>query len=83
MSRGYAKVEKLNEKTFRLKAAGETNREIGKRFGLSKEQIKGLARRQNRKARLIANGYVPLPNGRPSKKRKGTIQIPLRFVNFL
>ena len=70
MSRQYTKVEELSEEVFRRKAAGETNREIGAHFGLSKAQIKGLVSRQNRKQRLIANGYVPQPKGRP---RKGSI----------
>ena len=67
MSRQYTKVEALSEEVFRRKAAGETNREIGARFGLSKEQVKGLVSRQNRKQRLIANGHAPQPKGRPRK----------------
>ena len=67
MSRQYTKVEALSEEVFRRKAAEETNREIGVRFGLSKEQVKGLVSRQNRKQRLITNGYVPQPKGRPCK----------------
>ena len=67
MSRQYTKVEALSEEVFRRKAAGETNREIGARFGLSKEQVKGLVSHQNRKQRLLANGYVPQPKGRPCK----------------
>lgn len=67
MSRQYTKVETLSEEVFRRKAAGETNREIGAHFGLSKAQIKGLVKRQNRKQRLIANGYIPQPKGRPRK----------------
>ena len=59
MSGQYTKAEVLSEEVFRRKAAGETNREIGARFGLSKEQVKGLVSRQSRKQRLIANGYVP------------------------
>ena len=65
MSRKYTKVEILSEEVFRRKAAGETNREIAESYGLSKKQIKGLVKRQNRKACLIANGYVPRPKGRP------------------
>lgn len=68
MSREYTKVEMLSEEVFRRKAAGETNREIGAHFGLSKAQIKGLVKRQNRKQRLMANGYVPRPKGRPRKE---------------
>lgn len=67
MSRQYTKVEALSEEVFRRKAAGETNREIGVRFGLSKAQVKGLVSRQNRKQRLITNGYVPQPKDRPCK----------------
>lgn len=67
MSRRYTKVEALSEEVFRRKAAGETNREIGAHFGLSKEQIKELVKRQNRKQRLFAGGYVPQPKGRPRK----------------
>ena len=49
MSGQYTKAEVLSEEVFRRKAAGETNREIGARFWLSKEQVKGLVSRQNRK----------------------------------
>ena len=67
MSRSYVKMECLAETVFRRKAAGETNREIGEHFGLSKKQIEELVKRQNRKKRLIENGYTPRPNGRPRK----------------
>lgn len=67
MARKYTKVEMLSEEVFRRKAAGETNREIGEDYGLTKEQVKGLVSRQNRKQRLIARGYVPQPKGRPRK----------------
>lgn len=67
MPRQYSKVEIISEEVFRLKAAGKTNREIGEKFGLSKAQIKGLVKRQNKKDRLIANGYIPRGKGRPRK----------------
>ena len=67
MSRSYVKMECLAEEVFRRKAAGETNREIGEHFGLSKKQIEELVKRQNRKKRLIENGYTPRPKGRPRK----------------
>ena len=60
-------MEVLAEEVFRRKAAGETNRQIAESYGLTKEQIKELVNRQNRKKRAIANGYVPLPKGRPRK----------------
>lgn len=50
------------------KARGETNREIGESYGLSKIQVKQLISRQNRKERKIAAGYIPRPKGRPRKE---------------
>lgn len=67
MSRKYTKVFSLTEEVFRLKEAGKTNREIGKILGLTKEQVKQLATRYRRKQRLIENGYIPRPQGRPRK----------------
>ena len=71
MSRKYTKIEILSEEVFRRKAAGETNRNIAESYGLTKYQIKQLVARQNRKSRLIANGYVPLKKGRPRKQNGG------------
>ena len=34
---------------------------------MTKYQIKQLVARQNRKSRLITNGYIPRPKGRPRK----------------
>ena len=66
MGRKYVKMEQLAEEVFRRKAAGETNREIGESFGLSAYQIQQLVARQNRKnRRIIEEGYIPRPKGRP------------------
>lgn len=67
MSRKYTKVEKLSEEVYRRKAGGETNREIAESYGLELEQIRSLVKRQNNKAKRIANGNVPRPQGRPRK----------------
>ena len=74
MPRKYVKMEALSDEVFRRKAAGETNREIAESYGLSKYQIKQLVTRQNRKRRLIANGYIPLPKGRPSRNAANEAQ---------
>lgn len=68
MARQYTKMEELSEAVFARKAAGETNREIAESYGLTKEQIKGLVNRQNRKARKISLGYIPRKKGRPRKE---------------
>ncbi len=67
MSRTYTKMESLSEEVFRRKEAGETNRQIGESYGLSKKQIKQLVNRQNRKRRMVEAGYLPQPEGRPRK----------------
>lgn len=67
MPRKYHKVEDLAEIVLQRKATGETNREIAASYGLTKEQIKNLVHRQNRKKQLIAHGYVPRKKGRPRK----------------
>lgn len=74
MSRQYTKVEFLSEEILRRKAAGETDREIGKSYGLTKEQVHELVKRQRRKARLIASGYVQQPKGRPRKNAENEEQ---------
>lgn len=68
MARSYVKMEILAEEVFRRKEAGQTNREIGELFGLSKIQIKQLVARQNRKRRKMEAGYLPKLKGRPRKK---------------
>lgn len=67
MPRSYTKMENLAEEVFRRKEAGETNRQIGESYGLSKKQIKQLVSRQNRKRRMIEEGYLLQPKGRPRK----------------
>ena len=68
MARKYTKVEGLTEIIRERKANGETNREIGESYGLTKEQVKQLITRQNRKERKIAAGYILRPKGRPRKE---------------
>ena len=68
MRKKYTKVENLTEVIRKRKASGETNREIGESLGLSREQVKQLINRQNRKERLLAAGYIPRPKGRPRKE---------------
>lgn len=67
MSRQYTKVAEISKEVFERKAAGEKNREIAARYGLAKDQIKGFVKRENRKARLVAQGYTLQPKGRPRK----------------
>lgn len=67
MPRKYTKIEMLSDEIFRLKEEGKTHRQIGERYGLTKEQIKGFVNRRNRKQRLLDKGYMLRPKGRPRK----------------
>ena len=67
MSRKYTKVKYLTEEVLKLKELGKTHREIGECFGLTKEQVKGLVKREQRNRQRIIQGYVPRPKGRPRK----------------
>ncbi len=67
MPRAYIKIENLAPEVFKRKEAGQTNREIADSFGLTPRQIKQLVNRQNRKERLIKEGYILRPKGRPRK----------------
>ena len=67
MRQKYTKMEELAEIIMARKAAGETNRQIGESYGLTLKQVKELVNRQNRKQRLMAQGYIPRPKGRPRK----------------
>lgn len=67
MARQYTKVQELWETVLKLKTEGKTNREIGEMYGLTKEQIEELSKRERRRQRRIAAGYIPQPKGRPRK----------------
>ena len=68
MARKYTKVEELTEAIRARKSRGETNREIGASYGLSKRQVEQLINRQNRKERKIAAGCILRPKGCPRKE---------------
>ena len=68
MPRSYVKMEVIAEEVFRRKANGETNREIGERFGLTYDQTHDFFKRQNRKKRKIEAGQAIQKKGRPCQK---------------
>ena len=75
MKRQYMNVQHLAEEIFRRKKGGETNRAIGESLGLTKEQIKQLVSRENRRKRRIAAGYNPRSKGRPKKTAQTEMEI--------
>ena len=67
MSREYRSIQEYEKEIKALYEKGLTHREIGKRFGLSKEQIKEYLKRERRKEQKRAAGIVPKKKGRPRK----------------
>ena len=64
---GYRHIQEYEEEMLELKAQGMTVREIGERYGLTKEQTHDFFKRYNRKQRKIAAGIEIKPKGRPRK----------------
>lgn len=67
MRKKYTKVEHLAGIIEYRHNQGETYREIATSMELSREQIRELMKRERRKQRKIAAGYIPQPKGRPRK----------------
>ena len=67
MRKKYTKVEELACIIEYRHNQGETYREIATSMGLSREQVRELMKRERRKQRKIAAGYIPRPKGRPRK----------------
>ena len=67
MSREYRHIKEYEKEILELREQGLTKREIGERFGFSKEQIKGLLKRNRRREEKISYGIAPKKRGRPAK----------------
>lgn len=67
MPREYRHIQQYEKEIFELRDKGHTNREIGKKFGFSREQIRGFIKRYNNKQRRIEAGVALRKKGRPPK----------------
>ena len=67
MPREYRHIQEYEKEILRLKEEGYTKREIGEKFGFSKEQVKGFLKRKRRKEEKISFGITPKKRGRPAK----------------
>lgn len=70
MRQKYTKVKELIETIRERKSNGEANREIAASLGLTLKQVKQLINWENRRKQLLAQGYVPRPQGRPRKSQE-------------
>ena len=71
MPREYRHIKQYGKEIFELKEQGLTYRQIGERFGLSREKIKDFFSRYNRTQRKISSGIVIRSKGRPRKDGTG------------
>ena len=67
MPREYRHIKQYEKEILELKEKGLTKREIGEKFGFSKEQIKGVLQRNRRNKEKLSSGIGPKKRGRPAK----------------
>ena len=67
MPREYRHIKQYEKEILELKEKGLTKREIGEKFGLSKEQIKGFLKSKRRQEERLSYGIPPKKRGRPAK----------------
>ena len=67
MSREYRHIKQYEKEILELREKGLTKREIGEKFGLSKEQIKDFLKRKRRNEEKLSSGILPKKRGRPAK----------------
>ena len=69
MPREYRHIEQYEKEILELREQGLTKREIGERFGFTKEQIKGVLQRKRRREEKLSCGILPKKRGRPPKEQ--------------
>ena len=67
MPREYRHIEQYEKEIIELKEKGLTKREIGERYGISKDQVKGVLQRKRRRKEKLSCGVLPKKRGRPAK----------------
>ena len=67
MPRSYRHIKEYEREILELKEQGYTKREIGEKFGFTKDQIHNFFCRHNVNQRKLAAGVVLKRKGRPPK----------------
>jgi len=67
MPREYRHIKEYAKELYKLKAEGLTLKEIGKRLGFNREQVKGFFKRERKNERKLAAGIALKRKGRPPK----------------
>ena len=82
MSREYRHIEKYEKEIIELKEKGLTKREIGEKFGISKEQVKGVLQRKRHREEKLSYGIPPKKRGRPAKNSVVTEEDKLADLRY-
>lgn len=78
MKRQYTKVKHLESEILAKKAKGQTSRELGLEYGLTKRQVEGIIVRHNQRKKREASG-IP---GRAKRAEQSELEY-LRMENEL
>ena len=82
MPREYRHIEQYEKEIIELKEKGLTKREIGERFGISKDQVKGVLQRKRRREEKLSCGVLPKKRGRPAKDNVVTEENKLAELRY-
>ena len=83
MPRSYRHIKEYEKEIIELKAQGLTKREIGEKFGLSKEQIKNFLKNKRRRDEKIAAGMSIKRKGRPPKDYVVTEEMKVQELRYI
>lgn len=82
MARSYTHIKQCYEEMEQMRQEGHSCRELGEKFGFTKEQVKECLRRPRRKAQKEQE-RVPKRRGRPAKQIPATLSSLAKEVKQL
>lgn len=83
MPRSYRHIKQYETEMLKLKEEGLSIREIGNRFGLTRDQTHDFFKRYNRKQRKIAAGEAIHKKGRPCSNKDGSLPPSIQRLDKL
>ncbi len=83
MSRSYRNIRQYEKEIYKLREKGLSLREIGEQLGFTREQVRGLIKRNNRKQRMIASGEAIHRKGRSFKDQEGSLPPSIQRLDKL
>lgn len=83
MPREYRHIKNYEKEIIELREQGLTHREIGERFGFTKEQVKGFFKRERRNQEKLVAGITLKKRGRPAKDSVVTEQDKVSELKYI